>query len=406
MKILREIYGVNDMKPSKRYERETIAIHGGEIEDLKYGNISTPIFETSVFSYPNINPGALLDKNRNLPFIYTRLGNPTIQSLEEKYAMLESAEDALAFSSGMAAISSTLLTFLKKGDRLLSLNKLYGQTLDYIKNHLTSYGIEVDFIGVEELNNLSFDPRKYKMLFFESIVNPTMEVIDIKKIGKELSQYNIITAVDSTMASPVNQRPYESGIDIVIQSATKYISGHDDVTFGFVSSSKELINDISIKRKVLGGIPDPIQAFLISRSLKTIFLRVNKQNENALAIAQFLKSLGIQIVNYPGLSSFKYYKTAKDNLDGFGGVLSFDLNCDYQSAEKFMDSLNIIKKAPTFGGIESLVTMPWETSHTYITEKERIEIGITQSLLRLSMGIENIEDIKNDINNAINKYKN
>jgi cystathionine beta-lyase/cystathionine gamma-synthase len=403
MMTLREISGVNKMNNEKKFDKETIAIHGGEYEDRKYGNITTPIFESSVFRFPNNFEDAVIDKNRNLPFIYTRLGNPTIQSLEEKYAQLESAEDSLGFSSGMAAISSTLLTFLKKGDRLLSLNKLYGQTLDYIKNSLTNYGIQVDFITVEDLNNLNFNPKYYKMLFFESIVNPTMEVIDVKKIGKELNDYDIVTAVDSTMSSPVNQRPYETGIKIVIQSATKYISGHDDITFGFVSSSKQLINEISMKRKVFGGIPDPIQAFLISRSLKTMFLRVRRQNENALMISKFLKSRGITKVNYPGIESFEYFNTAKENLDGYGGVLSFDLEASYDKAEKFMDILNVIKKAPTFGGVESLITMPWETSHAYISENERLNIGITPSLLRLSVGIENINDLTNDLEYAINK---
>ncbi|MGC9294684.1 MAG: trans-sulfuration enzyme family protein [Thermoplasmata archaeon] len=391
------------MNDERKLDKETIAIHGGEYEDGKYGNISTPIFESSVFRFPNNKKDAIIDKNRNLPFIYTRLGNPTIQSLEEKYAMVESAEDSLAFSSGMAAISSTLLTFLRKGDRLLSLNKLYGQTLDYIKNSLTNYGIQVDFITVEDLNNLNFNPEDYKMLFFESIVNPTMEVIDVRKIGKELNDYDIITAVDSTMSSPVNQRPYEAGIKIVIQSATKYISGHDDITFGFVSSSKKLTDEISLKRKVLGGIPDPIQSFLISRSLKTMFLRVRKQNDNALILSEFLKNQGIGKVNYPGVESFKYYNIARENLYGYGGVLSFDLEISYESAEKFMDNLKVIKKAPTFGGVESLITMPWETSHTYISENERLSIGITQSLLRLSVGIENVNDLKNDLESAINK---
>ncbi len=394
---------MSKLNKTGKLDKETIAIHGGEYEDERYGNITTPIFETSVFKFPNSKNDVFIDKNRNMPFIYTRLGNPGIQSLEEKYAGLESAEDSLAFSSGMAAVSSTLLTFLKKGDRLLSLNKLYGQTLDYIKNTLPDYGIQVDFIDVEDLNDLNFNPNDYRMLFFESIVNPTMEVIDVKKIGKELKDYDIITAIDSTMSSPVNQRPYESGINVVIQSATKYISGHDDITFGFVSSSKKLINEISIKRKVLGGIPDPIQSFFISRSLKTMFLRVRKQNENAKLISEFLKNKGIRKVYYPGIKSFKYFDIAAKNLEGFGGVMSFDLETSYENAEKFMDSLSIIKKAPTFGGVESLITMPWETSHTYISEQERLDIGVTRSLLRLSIGIENLDDLKNDLENTLNK---
>lgn len=382
----------NGLKP------ETKIVHEGDLEDRSVGNIHTPLYGTSVFYYPN-SQAKLKDKSRDLPFIYSRLGNPTVQSLEIKYATLEGAEDALAFSSGMSAISTTIFTFLKKGDRLLALSGLYGQTLDLFKNHLPSLGIVVDFIDINKLNNMDFEPRKYKMIFVESIINPTLEVTDLIRIGKEADE--TLKVVDASMASPVNQNPLKLGMDIVIQSATKYISGMDDVVAGLIAGNNELINRIAEKRKALGTIMDPFTAFLLIKNIKTIFLRVRTQNSNALFIAKELQKMGLR-VNYPGLSNV-FYQIAKRNLKGYGGVLSFDLNVSYTLAEEFMNSLQIIKKAPTFGGIESLITLPWETSHTYISEEERLKLSITPSLIRLSVGIEDRRDILGDLKKSIFK---
>ncbi len=384
----------------KKYSPETRVIHDGEIKDMNLGSIHTPIYNSSVFYYPNKN-AKIMDKSRELPFIYSRLGNPTVQSLEYKYASIENAEDSLAFSSGMAAITTVLLSFLKSGDRMLALSGLYGQTLDMLRNDMQSLGIKVDFIGIDDLNNLNFEAKKYKLIFMESIINPTLEVVDLKKIGKEI--VGPLKVVDASMASPVNQNPLNYGIDIVIHSATKYISGHDDIVGGLVAGSKENMKIAANKRKALGTIIDPLSASTLLKNMKTMYLRINKQNENALYLANELNKMGYK-VNYPGLRR-KYLKIARENLKGFGGVLSFDLNVPYDKAEEFMDTLAIIKKAPTFGGVESLITMPWETSHTYIPEEQRLKLGITPSLLRLSVGIENPADLLNDLKITINKIK-
>lgn len=384
----------------RKYSVETRLIHDGEIEDKLTGSIHTPIYNSSVFYYPNSN-AKLMDKSRELPFIYSRLGNPTVQSLEYKYASIENAEDSLAFSSGMAAITTVLLSFLKAGDRMLALSGLYGQTLDFLTNDMQSLGIKVDFIEIEDLNKLNFDPRKYKLIFMESIINPTLEVVDLKKIGNEITEP--IKVVDASMASPVNQNPLDYGIDLVIHSATKYISGHDDIVGGLAAGSRKNMKIVAVKRKALGTIMDPVSASTLMKNMKTMYLRVNRQNETALYLANELFRMGFK-VNYPGLKG-KYHKIAKENLKGFGGVLSFDVNLPYEKAEKFMDALKIIKKAPTFGGVESLITMPWETSHTYIAEEQRLKLGIKPSLMRLSVGIENPDDLLDDLKITINKIK-
>jgi len=384
----------------KRKSQETRVIHEGELANLEIGNIHTPLFGDSVFIYPN-KKSKIIDKYRDLPFIYSRLGNPTVQSLEEKYASVENAESALAFSSGMSAISTTILTILKPGDRLLTVSGLYGQTLDLLQNDISKLGIKVDFMDIDRINSIEFDTKKYKAVFVESIINPTLEVTDLKKLSREAP--NAIKIVDASMASPVNQNPLELGFDLVIHSATKYISGMDDVIGGLIAGSKDLIREIAAKRKALGTIMDPYTAHVLSKNIKTMYLRVNKQNNSAFFIANKLVKMGIK-VNYPGLKN-KYYGIAKDNLRGFGGVISFDLGVDYEKSQKFMDGLEIIKKAPTFGGVESLITLPWETSHTYITPEHRKKIGITESLLRLSVGIEDKFDIFNDLKNSLKKIK-
>jgi len=384
----------------KRKSQETRVIHEGELANPEIGNIHTPLFGDSVFIYPN-KKSKIIDKYRDLPFIYSRLGNPTVQSLEEKYASVENAESALAFSSGMSAISTTILTILKPGDRLLTVFGLYGQTLDLLQNDISKLGIKVDFMDIDRINSIEFDTKKYKAVFVESIINPTLEVTDLKKLSREAP--NAIKIVDASMASPVNQNPLELGFDLVIHSATKYISGMDDVVGGLIAGSKDLIREIAAKRKALGTIMDPYTAHVLSKNIKTMYLRVNKQNDSAFFIANKMEKMGIK-VNYPGLKN-KYYGIAKDNLRGFGGVISFDLGVDYEKSQKFMDRLEIIKKAPTFGGVESLITLPWETSHTYITPEHRKKIGITESLLRLSVGIEDKFDIFNDLKNSLKKIK-
>ncbi len=287
------------------------AVHAGDLRIPQIGNVVTPIFENSTFEYPNDNKDAYMDKTRDLPYIYSRWGNPTIQSLEEKYACLDHCEYGLAFSSGMAAITSAILGTLKKGDNLLSINELYGQTFYFFSNVLKNYSINVDFISVDDLNELKINKKNYKAIYIESITNPLLEVPDIIKISKYCKENNIILIDDATFASPYNQNPIDSGADIVVHSGTKYISGHSDLLIGLIGTSKDYYKNMVTMRKTLGAIPDAFQSYLAYRGLKTLGLRMEKHNENGNKILEFLnKSENVVTVYYPGLNNNKYNKIA------------------------------------------------------------------------------------------------
>ncbi len=380
----------------------TRAIHVGEIVDKRFGNVVTPIFQDSTFIHPNDDPNAYLDSNSGEPFLYTRVGNPTVNSLEMKYASLEDAKFGISFSSGMATISTTLLSLIKKGSRILSINQLYGQTyrlfLDLIKKH----GIEVDFVSVNEINSLDINKR-YDMMYVESVTNPTLQVIDLIELGKYCKERDINLIVDATFASPFNQRPLEYGADVSLHSGTKYISGHSDVVIGLLSTNDEEIRDkVFNGRKVYGGSPDPLSAYLALRGLKTLGLRMERHNKNAMELAKFLSdSEKVRKVYYPGLPDFEYHEIAKKVLKGYGGMVSFEPKGGFECAKKIMKSLTLAVPAPSLGGVETLVTLPRETSHASLSSEELRRMGIPEGLIRVSVGIEDIEDLIEDFKQAI-----
>ncbi len=380
----------------------TLSVHAGELRDKRFGNIITPIFLNATFLTPNDTVGAYIDKISGKPFLYTRNGNPTIQALEEKYASLESAKYGLSFSSGMSAISSSLLSILKNGDKVLTIYELYGQTLNFFLNLLPNYGVKVDFISIDKLNELNMVSEKYKLIYVESITNPKLKVADLAYLGKLTKDLGIYLVVDATFASPYNQRPLEFNASISIHSGTKYIVGHNDVTIGFASfNSEELYKTIAEKRKIFGGVPDPLQAYLALRGMKTLGLRVERQNYNALEVAKFLeKHSKVKQVYYPGLQSSPYFNIAKRVLKGFGAVVSFEVKSE-ECAIKVLKGVKVIQAAPSLGGIESLITRPVDTSHSSIPEEIRKALNITPELLRLSVGIEDVEDLIEDLDGAL-----
>ncbi|BDB98366.1 trans-sulfuration enzyme family protein [Saccharolobus caldissimus] len=381
----------------------TRAVHEGEIIDSRFGNVVTPIFQTSTFIHPNDDPNAYLDFNSGKPYLYTRSGNPTISALEIKYASLEGAKFGMAFSSGMAAISTTLLSLIKKGDRILAINQLYGQTYRLFLDLIEKYGIEVDFTSVDGLNSLDIENRKYSIIYVESITNPTLQVVDLIELGKYCNEMGIRLIVDATFASPYNQRPLEFGADISIHSGSKYISGHSDVIIGLVATNNEGIRDKIVNgRKMYGGSLDPFAAYLSLRGLKTLGLRMERHNNNAMELAKFLsESEKVRKVYYPGLPDFEYYKVAKKVLKGFGGIVSFDPKGGYECAKKIVKSLKLAIPAPSLGGVETLVTLPRETSHASLTSEELKRMGIPEGLIRVSVGIEDIDDLIEDFKQAI-----
>ncbi|WP_298278833.1 aminotransferase class I/II-fold pyridoxal phosphate-dependent enzyme [Ferroplasma sp.] len=381
------------------------AVHGGELYIPEIGNVTTPIFEDSTYKYPNNSKDIIADNTSKSTFLYSRWGNPTVQSFEGKYRSLEKTEYAVAFSTGMGAITATVLSIMKSGDRMLAINVLYGQTYYFFARKLKSYGINVDMVSVEDMNNLNIEKKDYKMIYIESIPNPLMDVLDIKKIGAYCRKNNIILIVDATFASPFNQTPVDFGADIIIHSGTKYIGGHSDVLVGVVGcNDNKYYSGIVDMRKTLGASPDAFQAYLAYRGLKTLGLRMERHNSNGLKIAQFLESSDkIVEVYYPGLKSGKYYEIAKDNLRGFGGMISFKLKGGIEESHKFIQNLEIPMPAVSLGGVESLITIPAETTHSEMTGEERKKSGITDNLIRLSVGIEDYEDLENDLYQALNK---
>ena len=380
----------------------TRAVQDGELRIKEFGNMTTPIFENSTFANPNESQNPATDHTRGKPYMYTRWGNPTLQSLEKKYASLDQVDEALSFSSGMAAITSSLLALLKKGDRLLSVNELYGETFLFFTKTLPAMGINVSFISTDELNSKDIDLRKYNAVYAESIVNPTLGVCDLDHIGSIAAEAGSPLLVDATFASPYNQNPSKFQASVTLHSGTKYIGGHADIILGLAGFSKDYLERIWLSRKTFGGIPDPLQAFLALRGIKTLGLRMKVQNQNALAIARFLEQhKSVRKVFYPGLESFSYHEIAKRNLKGYGGMISFELKDGVPAARKMMKNLKICSSAPSLGGIESLITLPIDTTHGSLTPAERAKMGIPEGLIRLSVGIEDSEDLIDDFQKAL-----
>ena len=380
----------------------TRAVQDGELRIKEFGNMTTPIFENSTFANPNESQNPATDHTRGKPYMYTRWGNPTLQSLEKKYASLDQVDEALSFSSGMAAITSSLLALLKKGDRLLSVNELYGETFLFFTKTLPAMGINVSFISTDELNSKDIDLRKYNAVYAESIVNPTLGVCDLDHIGSIAAEAGLPLLVDATFASPYNQNPSKFHASVTLHSGTKYIGGHADIILGLAGFSKDYLERIWLSRKTFGGIPDPLQAFLALRGIKTLGLRMKVQNQNALAIARFLEQhKSVRKVFYPGLESFSYHEIAKRNLKGYGGMISFELKDGVPAARKMMKNLKICSSAPSLGGIESLITLPIDTTHGSLTPAERAKMGIPEGLIRLSVGIEDSEDLIDDFQKAL-----
>jgi len=380
----------------------TKAVHEGEVIDLRFGNVVTPIFQTSTFVFPNPHPEPYIDNTRGEAYLYTRWGNPTLQSFETKYSALEGARYSLSFSSGMSAITSVILSYLKSGDKIFSIKELYGQTFYFFSKILPKYNVKVDFLSTEEINSLNFDPKNYKLIYLESITNPTLKVPDLIAIGKVSRERGVPLIVDATFATPFNQRPLEFGAEVVVHSATKYISGHSDVLMGVTGTNNlEVFHNVVNSRKNFGGSPDPHQAYLALRGLKTLGLRMERHNRNALSIARVLKdSRKVKKVFYPGLEEFEFHEIARKVLKGYGGMVSFELK-DEECSKKFVKSLRIPIVAASLGGVESLVTRPVETSHSSISEEERRELGISGSLVRYSVGIEDEDDLIEDIKQAL-----
>ncbi|MBN1273434.1 MAG: aminotransferase class I/II-fold pyridoxal phosphate-dependent enzyme [Candidatus Aminicenantes bacterium] len=385
-------------KPNHKIE--TKIIHAGEPKPHIEGAVSMPIFQSSTFEYDGETESQTLR--------YIRLNNtPNHRALHEKLAALENAEAACVTASGMAAISTTLLTLLSPGGHLLIHKTLYGGTYDFITKDFPSYGLSYDFIdGSQPETWESLLKPETKAIYVETITNPLMQVVDLEAVTAFAKKHGILSLIDNTFASPVNFRPPEWDYDISLHSCSKYLNGHTDIVAGAVIGRSDLIEKITTGLIHLGGTLDPHACFLLHRGLKTLAVRIRYQNESALKIARYLEGHpAVQSVNYPGLETHPGHRRAEKLFDGYGGMISFEVKGGLENAKAFMREIELPITAPSLGGIETLVTRPATTSHSRLSEEERKAHGISASLIRLSVGLEASEDLIEDIGKALGKMR-
>jgi len=375
---------------------DTKLIHAGEPRPLIEGAVNIPIFQSSTYAYTG--------QTRYDELRYIRLNNtPNHKALHAKLAALENAEAALVFGSGMAAISTSLLALLRPGDHLLAQNCLYGGTQDLITKDLAALGITFDPI---DGNNPGSWPARLKpttrLVLAESITNPLMQVADLAALAEFARARGLVSLIDNTFASPVNFRPLEWGFDLSMHSCTKYLNGHSDIVAGAVMGKAALVEKILRTLNHLGGSLDPHACYLLHRGIKTLGVRVRHQNASALAVARFLRSHpAVEKVNYPGLEDHPGHGLARRLFDGFGGMLSFEIKGDAAGADRFMERLQLPIIAPSLGGVETLITRPATTSHSGLTAQQRAAVGISEGLIRLSVRLEDAEDLIADLNQAL-----
>jgi len=384
----------------------TQAVHAGEEKRKPYGALTVPIVQTSTYTFE--------DTAEILEFVrrkeageskereeYGRYGNPTQSTVERKLAILEGGEKAVLFATGMSAITTTLLTLLSGSDHLILVSGVYRRTWEFATSYLERWGIEMSEVPIDDPDALAAAVRpNTRMIFSETPTNPYLRIIDLAKMVEIAKQHDIITAIDSTFATPINLRPLEHGLDLVIHSATKYLGGHNDLLAGVVVGSEELLSKIEEARGVLGGVGSPHDAYLLLRGVKTLDLRVRRQNESGLKVARFLEDHpGIARVYYPGLDSHPDYEVAQRQMTGFGGVVSFEVAGDKETASRFMDRLQLPYIGPTLGGVEGIAQQ--QAIFVSLDPEKRREAGIADTLVRYALGIEDADDIIADLGQAL-----
>ena len=374
----------------------TRAVHAGEPEPRIEGAVSMPIFQSATFETAGERS---YDEVR-----YVRLNNtPNHQALHAKLASLEGGEAAVVASSGMAAITTTLLALLSRGDHLLALEGLYGGTHTFVTRDLAEFGIGHGLMdGNRPATWSALLKPSTRAIYVETITNPLMQVPDLEQVVRFARDHGLVSIIDSTFATPVNYRPLESGFDLVVHSGTKYLNGHSDLAAGAVIGSRELVRRVTHRLNHLGGVLDPHACFLLHRGIKTLVLRVRQQNENALELARFLEAQpAVDGVNYPGLATHPQHGRARRMFSGFGGMLSFDVRGGVEAADSLLNRLRIPRSAPSLGGVETLITRPATTSHAGVPPEERMRMGISDSLVRVSVGIEDAEDLAEDFEQGL-----
>ncbi|HHY34978.1 MAG TPA: methionine gamma-lyase [Firmicutes bacterium] len=387
---------------------ETKVMHVGHEPDPYTGSITTPIYQTSTFVFPNVDEGAARFRGEREGYIYTRLGNPTVAALERCVSALEGAEKGLAFASGMAAISALFLAILKSGDHVIADRCIYGSTHTFLAATLTRFGVEVDFVDCSDTAQVAASVKpNTRVIYFETPANPMMKMVDMEAVTRLAKPRGIITVVDNTFMSPYFQRPAEWGVDIVIHSATKYLGGHGDVLGGLIVGRAELIDLVrTTTQKDVGGIMSPFDAWLILRGIKTLAVRMERHEKNAMKVAEFLeKHPAVKRVYYPGLPSHPQYAIGKKRMTGFGGMMSFELKGGFEAGRTLMDSVKLCHLAVSLGETSTLIEHPASMTHSVLTPEQRQAAGISEGLVRLSVGLEHPDDIIADLQQGLARLR-
>ena len=387
------------MKRQSRHP-ETKAVRGADDLDKKNGPLSTPIYQTSTFEVTDNEEQLRVTPTDHF---YTRYGNPTNTVAEKTIAALEGVDRALTFASGMGAITTTILALLKAGDHIVAQRDIYGGVIKFLSQWLPKMGIETTFVDTTEYDQHTRAIRpNTKLLYVESPTNPTLRVVDLKTVAGLARQHKLISMIDGTFGTPINQHPAELGIDLVMHSGTKYLSGHTDLICGVVAGRADLIEKIRSTRTTLGNCMDPHASWMLVRGLKTLAVRVARQNENALRVADFLsRHAKVRSVHYPFLKGHPQYSIARRQMSGGGGMVSFEVEGTGEDARRASESMRLFTLAPSLGGVESLVSIPVLTSHAMIDSEHRKKMGVTEQLIRLSVGIENADDLVGDLEHAL-----
>ncbi len=384
----------------------TKAIHGGHVDD-QFGSLATPIHQTATFVFDSAEQGGRRFALEEGGYIYTRLGNPTNTQLEEKIALLEGAEAAVSTASGIGAVASAIWTVLKAGDHVVAAKTLYGCTFSYLNHGLSRYGVDVTFVDTTNLDEVRKAMRdNTKLVYLETPANPNLTVADIEGISKIAHEYkDCVVMVDNTFCTPYIQRPLELGADIVIHSGTKFLNGHGDVISGFVAGSAEYIKNVRLfgLKDMTGAVLSPFDAFLIIRGLKTLEIRMEKHCSNAMKVAEFLENhKAVERVYFPGLKNFPQYDLAKKQMSLPGAVIAFEVKGGMEEGKKVINSVELCKIAVSLGDAETLIQHPASMTHSPYSKEEREMAGISDGLIRIAIGLENVEDIIADLDNALN----
>ncbi len=396
---------------NKKYKKQTNpgpgtqSVWSADSEISAYGATQMPVFHSVTFNYHDLDTWKDVALGKKDGHIYTRNSNPTVHVFEEKVRILEGAEAATSFSTGMAAISNTLFTMLSPGDRVVSIKDTYGGTSKILLEHLPHFGIDVQLCNTTDHEQIEKEIAKgCHAVYLESPTNPTLKVMDLSRLAKVAKFAGATVIVDNTFASPINQNPLKLGADLVIHSATKFLGGHSDALGGIVCGNKEMVKKIYHFKEIFGASLDPMSAYFLIRGIKTLELRVNRQNNNAMQLASFLQDHPkIEQVFYPGLETDPGHEIAKQQMSGYGGVFSFSLKGGYNNIKLLLENLKYAHLAASLGSVGTLIGTPKTTSHVETSFEEMKELGIPENLIRCAVGIENIEDLINDFKSALEK---